>query len=478
MFLGLDLGTTNVKAVVVDRDGRVAADGSSQIDRFQRADGGIDQDIDQIWDAACRAIRQATEPKKGPGLICAKHPPGRSGKLNLVPFSAAARRIEAVGISSQGGALQLLDACDKPIGRVISWLDARGKPFDRRFIEEVGEEFLIEHIGSNTSTMTIGQLLRLADQSPELLALPNRLGFVGDVIVGRLCGRRMHDATSLSIGMLYNPSLGTADPELLGRLGICPEQLPQLAPVTAAAGELLPEAAEATGLTPGIPVSPAVHDQYAASTGAGSVAPGDVCFGTGTAWVLLANTDRLAPPVTRNTFVCPHLVDGVFGQLLSMANGGSAVEWITGLVCGKRPSPEELDARLAAVPAGSEGLRCRPLLMTGSGRFEGIGLAHSANHLIRAVVEGLACELARHLALFTEAGLPVERLVMCGPAAGSRVTPGIVANATDRPVTCVGQSAVSAFGAATIARAVVEGPDSLARLARELAPAMWSVEPG
>ncbi len=452
MFLGLDLGTSSVKAVVVDRDGRIVAEGSAQVDRFHTPDGGIEQDIDQIWEAILQAVGRAA-----------------AGSI--------ADQIQAIGISSQGGAVQILDAAEQPVGRVISWLDARGKPFDRRFRDEVGEEFLIEHIGSNISTMTIGQLLRLADQSPELLARPNRIGFVGDVIVGRLCGRRAHDATSLSIGMLYNPTLGQADPDMLRRLGIHADQLPALAPATTAAGGLLPEPAEATGLRPGIPVSPAVHDQYAASTGAGSVGPGDVCLGTGTAWVLVANADRLAAPVTQNTFVCPHLIDGLFGQLLSMTNGGSAVEWISGLVCSRPPSPAELDERLASVPPGSEGLSCRPLFTGGSAELEGIGLAHSANHLIRAVVEGLADELARHLAMFDSAGMPVKRLVMCGLAASSRVTPQIVADATGRPVTCLAQSAVSAFGAATIARAMIDDTIPLARLAQDLAPATRTVEP-
>jgi xylulokinase len=112
------------------------------------------------------------------------------------------------------------------------------------------------------------------------------------------------------------------------------------------------------------------------------------------------------------------------------------------------------------------------------GRLTGITLAHSADHLIRAVVEGLACELARHLRMLTDAGLPVRRLVMCGGAASSRTTPQIVADVTDRPVACVSESAPSAFGAATIARALVEPDRDLAELSRKLAPASRTVEPG
>src|SRR5664280_1717524 len=122
MYLGFDLGTTNVKAVVVDDDGRIVGTGSAPVDRFTTPDDGIEQDIEQIWAATCAVIRQATN-----GL------------------DAAA--IQAVGVSSQGGSLQLLDQRQCPVGRVISWLDSRGQPFDLKITRELGEEFLAEHIG-------------------------------------------------------------------------------------------------------------------------------------------------------------------------------------------------------------------------------------------------------------------------------------------------------------------------------------------
>ena len=461
MYLGVDLGTTNVKAVVVDGHGRIVAEGSSPVQRFCTPDGGVEQDIEEIWTATCIAVRQAVAGRNAAG-------------------------IRAAGISSQGGAMQLLDREDRPVGRVVSWLDGRGRPFDRQLVDELGEEFFAQHIGYYSSGITIGQILRLRQQAPELLDKSKSIGFVGDVMVGRLCGRRAHDATSLSIAFLFNPSLGRADPDVLERLGIREEQLPNLLPATTPAGKLRQDAAEATGLPPGIPVSVAVHDQYAASLGAGSVSEGDVCFGTGTAWVLLANTGNLGKPVTRQAIVCPHPVKGLYGQMLSMVNGGSTIEWVVNLLGKPHVSGEPLDDLLESVPPGSDGLCFWPLLVPpvgagqatpSGGRLTGITLAHTGNHLLRAGVEGLACELARYLGFLTDAGFPVRRLVMCGGAAASRVTPPIVADVSGRPVACIDQGAISAFGAATIARSLVEG-DELSELARRLAPMSRTVEPG
>ncbi|MFH1919911.1 MAG: FGGY family carbohydrate kinase, partial [Planctomycetota bacterium] len=405
MFLGVDLGTTNVKALVVDSEGRVVGEGSAAVERYYTPDGGVEQDIEEIWDATCTAIREA---------LTGRNP----------------AEVEAIGVSSQGAALQLLDARDRPVGRVISWLDGRGRPFDEQITAELGEGFFVEHIGRHLSTMTIGQILRLRQQAPlGFMEKAERIGYVGDFVVGRLCGRRAHDATSLSIAGLLNPSLGRADPEVLELLGQREDALPDLLPATTPAGNLLSDVAPQLSLRAGIPVSAAIHDQYAASLGVGSVEEGDVCLGTGTAWAMVANTPRLAGPVTRGTFVCPHPVAGILGPMLSMVNGGSALDGARKLVGGSQSSSRSVDDALEAVPPGSNGLRFWPLLSPSGtagpfgetgGRLTGIMLAHSANHLMRAVVEGLACELARHLNFLTDAGLPVERLVMCGGAATSR----------------------------------------------------------
>ncbi len=392
-----------------------------------------------------------------------------------------------MGVSSQGGALQLLDAHDRPQGRVISWMDLRGQAYDAAFTAEVGRDYLARHIGHGGSGLTIGQMLRIRQEARKRLQSSTRVGFVGDVIVGRLCGRRAHDATSLGIAMLYNPWLGRSDPELMGRLGLCDEQLPCLLPATMAAGTLHESTAEVLGLPPGIPVSPAIHDQYAASLGAASVEEGDVSFGAGTAWVLLANAGALRPPVVNEAYVCQHPVDNLYGQMLSMRNGGSAIQWALCLLGTSGATTDQIDTMLEAVPPGSDGLRCWPFLSGGpqgnefgcrNGRLFGITLAHGPNHVVRAVVEGLACELRRHIGMLTDAGLAVRRLIMCGTAAAGHNTPQIIADVTGLPVHCVEISDVSALGAAMLARRLLNTDTDLAAIARHWAPSRRTMCPG
>ena len=302
MLLGLDLGTTNVKALVTDFAGRQLGEGSCAVRLFQLGSGGVEQDIEEIWSATRGAVREAVR-------------------------SVDASGIKAVGVSSQGGAMQLLDAHGRPSGRVISWLDQRGARFDDALGAELGEEWFAQRLGHGRAGLAIGQLLRLRQENPGRLAAPNRIGFVGDVIVSRLCGRAAHDGTSCSLTLLYNPARREYDPDLLARLGVTPAQLPALLPAREAAGGLSPSFAQENGLRPGIPVSAAIHDQYTAALAAGAVRAGTVMIGTGTAWVLLPISGSLTPPATPDAFVCHHAAEGLWGQILSLENGGSALAW-------------------------------------------------------------------------------------------------------------------------------------------------------
>ncbi len=462
MLLGLDLGTTNVKALVTDRAGRPVAHGTSPVRLMHTDDGGVEQDLAEIERATLTALQAAVR-------------------------SVDAPAVRAIGVSSQGGALQVLDAHGQPLGRVLSWLDQRGRPFDDALTAELGREWFRGRIGHGRSGLAIGQVLRLQREQPAWFRAPARFGFVGDIIVSRLCGRAAHDGTSCGLTLLHNPAQRTYDPDVLRRLRLDAGQWPDLISPRVSAGGLLPEIAGTTGLRAGIPVSAAVHDQYASALGTGTVQAGTVMIGTGTAWVLLAVTDRLAAPVIDEAFACGHVVEGLSGQILSLVNGGSTLTWALHLMGHDAADPGDLERLLTSAPPGSAGLVCWPFL-AGSGapglapntkgRLSGLQLPHGPAHVARAAVEGLVFELNRHLGFLRHAGLPPVQLVMSGGAAAGRVTPQIVADVTGLPLRCVSDTEASLLGAVVIARGLLERDASLADLAREMAPPARPVEPG
>jgi sugar (pentulose or hexulose) kinase len=462
MLIGLDVGTAGVKALLVNSEGRILARAAAPVKMVRGGGGAVEQDIEDIWSAACKALQ------------------GLHGAADL-------SAVRAMGVSSQGGAIQIIDAQGRPAGPVISWLDGRGKPYDEQITRDLGRAWFAEHTGHGGSGVAVGQILRLAHNAPHLLQRPGRIGFVGDCIVQRLCGQFAQDATSLSIAVMLNPRLRDVDPELLEVLKIDAGQVSPLLSVRQVAGCLGRRAAETTGLPAGIPVSTAVHDQYAAALGTAAVHDGDVMFGAGTAWVLLAAGAKLAWPVIDSAFVCPHVVEGLYGQLLSLSNGGSSVSWALDFLGFDAGRSGDLDGILARVPAGCDGLRVWPFLVNGgaaglaadvAGRFAGLRLEHTRAHGLRAIVEGLACELARYLGFMEAAGLPIERLRMCGGGARSTVTPQIIADVTALPVACMIESEMSALGAAVIARGLLEPEADLRGLAERMAPAARTFQPG
>jgi sugar (pentulose or hexulose) kinase len=234
MLLGLDLGTTNVKALVTDTKGKRLAEASRAVRLFQLGNGGVEQDIEEIWPATLAVLKEAAR-------------------------SVDAAKIQAIGISSQGGAIQMLDANGKPAGRVVSWMDERGSAFDGTLTKELGHDWFAQRIGHGAAAVGVGEILRLRKEQPALLMPPNRIGFIGDVIVTRLSGHGAQDGTSAGITCLYNPVKRSYDLDLLQRLGVSPDQFPKLLSPRESAGGLLAEVARATGLRAGIPVSPAIN---------------------------------------------------------------------------------------------------------------------------------------------------------------------------------------------------------------------------
>jgi xylulokinase len=465
LYIGLDLGTTNIKAVVVEEDGRIVSSGSAPVAIQYGSDGAAEQDIDDIWQGARKALSLAA--------------------AGLAAAGAAPSRLRAIGVSSQGGAIQVLDDGDRPLGRVIGWQDSRAKSYNDALTAARGKAWFSQHTGYAQCASAVGQVLRLREEG----ALPARfrLGFVGDVVVGLLCGRRAHDATSLSEAALLNPGTGAEDPDVLAIMGIEAAQLPDRLPVGDPAGCLLAPVALELGLPPAIPVGPAVHDQYAAAAGCGAVRAGDTMMGAGTAWVLLAVSATLAPPIGGVALVGRHPASGLFGQMLSMVNGGSCISWAVRTLGLGTPGIHDLDALMAGVPPGSEGLRFRPLLSDigggglppgTAGRLDGLRLGHTSSHIVRALVEGLACELDRFLRMLTDGGVAVERLIMCGKAASSEVTPRIIADTTGLPVDCAERADTSSLGAAIFARSMVSPGVPLADLADAMKPPMRRVAPG
>ncbi len=458
MYLGLDLGTSNVKAVIVSEDHRILSSSSVSIPVSQTGEGVVEQDITTIWSAVKHAIKNAAE---------------KVDRSN----------ISAIGVSSQGASLLILDRNGQPEGAVISWMDGRGRQYGDKLVRELGTDWLTSHVGHGDCGIIPAQILRLKTESPQLFTDNPIIADVGSATVHHLCGRVVLDYTSLSIWGLLNPERRQPDPEYLNKLQIHREQLPDLVKSGECAGQLLPVIAKELNLPANIPVSAAIHDQYAAALSVGAVHDKTIMLGTGTAWVLMAMSDRIPSLAIQSAYVCPHPVEGLYGQMLSMVNGGSSVSWARRTLNIDLSSCTNLDSMLDGISAGSDGVVVLPFFSPSvrysrqGARILGLRLSHTPAHILKAILEGLACELGRHMRVLQNDISDIDQILMCGGAAVSSITPQIISNVMELKVKCFSSNSTSALGAAIIAEKISNSGMSLKEVSYAYETSSYTVEP-
>jgi len=450
-LLGIDVGTTGVRALLFDPSSRRCHIADRSYELFLPEPGRAEQDPDQIWEATKSATAEVLRTADGTQTV-------------------------SLSISSQGGTLIPLDEKFKPRGNAIVWMDHRAKAQADALTSEFGKEFFYKKTGwPLTGCLPFLQIRWLKEERPELFRRISRFAFVGDYMTYKLSGMWVADPSSASITMLYNLKDGTWDEELLKMAGIREDQLPQLADSGRLIGAVKPSVARKIGFRGReMLVSTGGHDQYCASLGAGALEDGDLLLSGGTAWVLLL-TSGVALFDARS-FLSPgrHVMKGLWGLMGSISGAGAGVRWLAGLLRGKK-SPGGEESRLyrsieregMGLPPGSEQLFFYPHFLGATaptweadakGAIVGLGLHHRPAHVFRALLEGIGFEVLWNVETFRSLGAKVSSVSMIGGAARSLIWPRIISNILDMPVriprikeaACVGAAVLGGLGAGTI----------------------------
>jgi len=435
LALGIDLGTTAVKSVVLDEGSEIASFGYKPVRLISGPGGLVEHDVEELWQATRGAVRDA---------LCGR----RLG-----------RTVRAIGLSSQGGTLILLDKAGSPIGNAISWMDTRPAQLGAALLRGRDEAFFYEKTGWSLrlGCLPLAQLIRL--RAVGGASVPNvggasvpRVRFVDSYVVERLTGEAVTNPSDAAITMLYNVRARRWDDELLALGGASRRRLPRVAASGTAVGGISKQAAEELGVCPDAMVFAGGHDQYCAAFGAGCRKAGDTIVSCGTAWVLLTLT-------TEPRFPCAGLAPaeavagGLWGLLGSCSSVGAATDWFRRFIAPRgrevqfstlasaasevEPSP---DAPVAVLPVGGTG-----------GRLIGFGLHHTFKHLARAVLESSALSARVLLERMSVAGAFPALLKAVGGAVSSRLWMQILADAAGLPLEIAGFQDAAAFGAARLA---------------------------
>lgn len=438
MLLGIDIGTTAVKALVIDDGGRALSLGEHEYPTRRPHPGWSEQDAEDWWTGAVAATRQAVERIEAPAIA-------------------------GLAISTQGDTLVPVDASCRPLGPARTWMDTRTGDLipgiERKVDADRWREIAGASLGPYSAAMTI---VWLREHRPELFHSAARFALVEDFLTQRLTGEALLDYPNASRTLVFDITQGAWSGLLLEAVGVGEDRLSPAAPSGTVVGPLLPAAAEALGLPAGIPVAVGGHDQTCAGIGAGVVKAGSMLLSCGTAWVLLASIDR--PGVGDSdggVQVYCHAAPDRWALLTAHA-GGNVLSWCREVLYGGgEVSYEQIGAEAAlAMARETEPLLLLPHFYGGSssrwlrdarGAVVGLTLGHSREDLALAVMRGVALEVRRNFELMGRQSRRPEEIRMIGGGAGSDLWAQMIADGTGVPVMRPEVSEAASYGAAILA---------------------------
>ncbi|SEF83116.1 xylulokinase [Bosea lathyri] len=441
--LGIDLGTSGVKSVLVDAHDQVIAQAMAPL--------------------------SVSRPRP---LWCEQHPEDwwRAVEATLDALAAAEptqmRAVAAIGLSGQMLGVASLDDAERALRPAMLWNDGRAT----RECAEI-EAALPDFAGLVGCRAMPGfpapKLLWLARHEPDVLARTRRILLPKDYIRLKLTGAAVSDHADASATLLMDTVACEWNAELLAACGVDREQLPALIASDAIGGGLRPALATRWGMAADTPVVGGAGDNMCGAVGAGIIEAGAGSISLGTSGVYFLANDRFLPARGQGMHTHRHAVGGLFAQNGCVLSAGAALNWVAALV-GASDVPRLVDEVEAANIAIADTPVFTPYLAGErtphddanlTGGFSGLTLATTPLHLVQAVLEGVAMALGDcHNALLST-GAGIERLALVGGGSRSRLWASLVASAVGMKLSVAQSASVGpALGAARLARQGIGGP--------------------
>lgn len=449
MILGIDLGTTVVKAVLWGPEGMVAS-GRSALETSRPAPDRVEQDPAGWWSAVVAATREVSALAAAGGAR-----------------SSSRSAIDAIGFSTARQTFVPVDHHLLPLGPALVWSDRRaGREAEALAGALGGGDAVARRTGVPIDGAAVAaKIAWLAGHEPARLEHARWLLGPRDLVAARMTGQVVTDRTVAARSGLYDAA-GSVVPELAGpAAGLLP---PPVEPA-AVVGALRAEPAAELGLAPGIPVVAGAGDRACEVVGTGAAPDSPmVSWGT-TANVSVPSDSRHSAPaglVVSRAAGGGHLIEA------GLSGAGSVLDWLARLT-GR--TNDDLAAAAGAAPPGSAGVLAVPWIdgarapwwrPEAGAALLGLSAAHTPGHLARAVFEGVATEVARALDAVAGTGAAPRprQLCLCGGGAAGEPWPGILAAVAGLPVTRRRSTDAGSAGAAIIAAGACGTPLDLDRM--------------
>ncbi len=447
-LIGVDLGTSSTKAAVYDLQGSLRGVASLEVPLHYPAPGQVEQESEDFYSSAASSVQ-----------LCLQ----RGG---IDP-----REVAGIAFDSQMAGIGSIDEHFRPAAPFDSWLDMRCQSMIEWMQREAFER-VIELTGCPPTCDHGPKMLWRKYERPQDYARVVKFVTPAAYVAGRLAALRAEDAfmdtTFIHFSGFSDSRNAAWSSELCQRFGLDIDKLPRIIQPWTAVGEVSAEAARSFGLAPGTLVAAGCGDTAACALGAGAVRPGMLLDIAGTASVFAATTDRFVADRGSRTLLNMHsVIPGLYHPLAYIAGGGLALRWFRDQFHHPQPGAAldnlyaEMDEAAARIPPGAEGLffsphlggRVCPAAPEMRGSWTGFSWGHTPAHFYRAILESVAFEYARYLAILQQevGGLRLIETRVAGGGARSLRWNQIKADVLGVPYQPLAREELGTWGAALIA---------------------------
>jgi xylulokinase len=432
VLIGLDVGTGGARAVAIDESGEIVAEASSEFPLHTPHPGWTEQDPADWWEGAKEVSKKVA--------------------------AETGEQVTGIGLTGQMHGSVFLDASDRVIRPALLWNDQRTDMQCEQITSAVGEERLISIAGNPALTgFQAPKIVWLRDEEPDNFGQISHVLLPKDYVRLQLTGEYATDASDAAGTLLLDMKARDWSDEILDALEIPQEWMPEVFEGSESTGILREGVAEELGLPPGTPVAAGGGDNAAAAVGTGIVGPGLVNSSVGTSGVLFAHASEFNPDPSGRLHAFCHAVPGAYHLMGVTLSAGGSLSWWREALGGDY---DELVDAASGVRPGSEGLIFLPYLSgertphldpKARGAFFGLTARHGAEHMTRAVMEGVIFSLRDSLEIMRGLDVPVEDVRSTGGGARSDLWRQLQADIYGTPIRRTVADEGPAYGAALLA---------------------------
>lgn len=435
-ILGIDIGTTAIKAAVIGEDGRVCGEETSEYALTTLPTGEVEAELALYEEAFEGAIKGAV----------------RNSKVDV-------KDIKCIGFSSTAETCVFLDENYQPLCKVIAWMDMRGTKEAEYLTEHFDKKDIISKVGFDNiyAIHPVSKILAVKNKSPEVFAKTKMFAQIKDYFIYMLAGKFISEHSVASDHGFFDITNRCYWQEMLDFVGIDKAYLPELVEPGKEIGTITAKAAEKYGLDPETRVNVGAFDQACGAIGAGNIRPGIASESTGSALVTVATIDELSSDSEGDV---PTLCSGISGKYMYQpyCTGAMITKWFRDAFCQAEKEIEketgrnaytQMDDLVKATPPGADGLIMLPYFQgsgipelneKASGVYYGINAGHTRGHFIRAIMEGLAIALKRMLECEKALGATMDEIRSLGGGSKSKAWCQIKADILGIPVKVIKNS--------------------------------------